>query len=99
MGGAFLGTNPQVTHKKLLTTLADNGFVIIATAFLNTFDRRQIALEVYQAYREAENKLFLDYFPAFGMGHSMGCKIHLLMDSWFDLNRSGCWLNHRQLNA
>lgn len=89
LGGAFLATNPQVTYKKLLENLADNGFAIVATPFLNTFDHRQIAQEVHASYREAENKLFLDYFPAFGMGHSMGCKIHLLMDSWFDLNRSG----------
>jgi len=89
LGGAFLAVSPHVAYRRLLEALAQMGYVIVATPFLNTFDHRQIALDVYQSYRLAENKLFLDYFPVFGMGHSMGCKIHLLMDSWFDLQRQG----------
>jgi hypothetical protein len=89
LGGAFLAVSPHVAYKRLLEALAQTGYVIVATPFLNTFDHRQIALDVYRSYRLAENKLFLDYFPVFGMGHSMGCKIHLLMDSWFDLHRQG----------
>ncbi len=89
LGGAFLAVSPHVAYKRLLEALAQVGYVIVATPFLNTFDHRQIAIDVYQAYRLAEHKLFLDYFPVFGMGHSMGCKIHLLMDSWFDLHRQG----------
>lgn len=89
LGGAFLAVSPHLAYKRLLEALALMGYVIVATPFLNTFDHRQIALDVYQSYRMAENRLFLDYFPVFGMGHSMGCKIHLLMDSWFDLHRQG----------
>jgi hypothetical protein len=89
LGGAFLATSPHLTYRRLLESLAEAGFVIVATPFLNTFDHRQIALDVYGAFRRAESKLFLDYFPKIGLGHSMGCKIHLLMDSWFDLQRSG----------
>lgn len=89
LGGAFLGTSPHLVYQRLLEALAKAGFVVVATPFLNTFDHRQIALEVYQSFCKVESKLFLDYFPKFGLGHSMGCKIHLLMDSWFDLHRTG----------
>ena len=90
LGGAFFAAAPQVSYSRILTTFAQAGYVIVATPFLNsTFDHRQIAADVYKSFKRVRSKLFLDYFPFFGMGHSMGCKIHLLINSLFPSERSG----------
>lgn len=90
LGGAFFAAAPQISYTRILETFAQAGYVIVATPFLNsTFDHRQIAAEVHKSLKRVRSKLFLDYFPLYGMGHSMGCKIHLLINSLFPSERSG----------
>ncbi|PLS68485.1 MAG: hypothetical protein CV045_07640 [Cyanobacteria bacterium M5B4] len=90
LGGAFLAAAPQVSYSRLLENLAQAGYVIVATPFLNSsFDHRQIAADVYEQFAAVREKLFLDYFPTFGMGHSMGCKIHLILSCLYQPQRLG----------
>ena len=90
LGGAFFAAAPHVAYGRVLEQLAKNDYAIVATPFLNnTFDHRQIASQVHTSFRKARSKLFLDYFPVFGMGHSMGCKIHLLMNCLYNPTRAG----------
>lgn len=89
LGGAFLATAPHVSYSRLLERLATAGYVVVATPFTNTFDHRQIASEVHKSFQRVRSKLFLDYFPVYGVGHSMGCKLHLLVNSLFVTERAG----------
>ncbi len=89
LGGAFVATAPHVSYSRLLEKLANQGYVIVATPFINTFDHKQIAIDVHKSFQKVRNKLFLDYFPVFGLGHSMGCKVHLLVNSLFEVKRAG----------
>jgi len=88
LGGAFFAAAPHVSYSRVLETLAQAGYVIVATPFTNsTFDHRQIATDVYKSFKRTRSKLFLDYFPLFGMGHSMGCKIHLLINCLYPADK------------
>ncbi|NUN63234.1 DUF1350 family protein [Pseudanabaena biceps] len=90
LGGAFFAAAPHVAYGRVLEQLAIANYAIVATPFLNnTFDHRQIARDVHTSFRKVRSKLFLDYFPVFGMGHSMGCKIHLLVNSLYSPSRAG----------
>jgi len=89
LGGAFLATAPHISYSRLLEKLAAGGYVVVATPFTNTFDHRQIAIDVHKSFQRVRSKLFLDYFPVFGVGHSMGCKVHLLTNSLFPNERAG----------
>jgi hypothetical protein len=89
LGGAFFAAAPQISYGRLLEKLASHSYVIVATPFINTFDHRQIAVDVHRSFQQARSKLFLDYFPIFGIGHSMGCKLHLLINSLFQSDRNG----------
>jgi hypothetical protein len=90
LGGAFFAAAPHVAYGRVLEQLAENDYAIVATPFLNnTFDHRQIARDVNASFRKVRSKLFLDYFPVFGMGHSMGCKIHLLINCLYKPTRAG----------
>ncbi|MFN7355618.1 MAG: DUF1350 family protein, partial [Pseudanabaena sp.] len=69
LGGAFFAAAPQVAYSRLLEQLAENHYAIVATPVLNsTFDHRQIARDVHTSFRKVRSKLFLDYFPVFGIG-------------------------------
>ncbi|WP_338442075.1 DUF1350 family protein [Synechococcus elongatus IITB4] len=84
LGGAFIAAAPQVTYRRLLEGLGDCGFAVIATPFINTFDHTTLADEVDRSYRLAYQRLLAlnllsSDLPVFGVGHSMGSKLHLLM--------------------
>jgi len=46
LGGAFVATAPHITYGWLLENLAKQGYIIIATSFLNTLDHKAIAVNV-----------------------------------------------------
>jgi Protein of unknown function (DUF1350) len=95
LGGAFFATAPNVTYRWLLEQLGKKGYVVIATPFFNTTDHTAIAREVLNRFEtiltrlEKTNSLGQRYLPIYGLGHSMGCKIHLLIGSIFPIERAG----------
>jgi Protein of unknown function (DUF1350) len=95
LGGAFVAAAPQLTYRLLLEDLAKHGYAIVATPFINTFDHRAIASEVYNSFEDTLELLYARRYlpdrdlPIYGIGHSMGCKLHLLVGSLYDVNRSG----------
>lgn len=101
LGGAFVGAAPQFSYGRLLEAIAAQGYAIIATPFINTLDHKAIAVAVLQQFENTLDKLCrrpdlsaalradLNILPIYGLGHSMGCKLHLLIGSLFDVERAG----------
>lgn len=94
LGGAFVATAPQVTYRALLEALAAQGYAIVATPFVNTLDHTTIAQRVMRLSNLALDYLTRDVLrqyslPIYGVGHSMGCKLHLLIGSLFPQERAG----------
>lgn len=94
LGGAFVAAAPQATYRRLLEFLADQEYAIIATPFINTLDHTAIARAVLQSFERTLERLISTsrlqpYLPIYGLGHSMGCKLHLLIGSLFRVQRSG----------
>jgi len=95
LGGAFVAAAPQVTYRWLLEQLGLQGYAIIATPFVNTLDHAAIARDVLNRFEttidrlQATNVLRKRYMPIYGLGHSMGCKLHLLIGSLFKVERAG----------
>lgn len=95
LGGAFVATAPQLTYRFLLEHLEKQGYIIIATPFLNTLDHKAIAISVLNRFESIIERLKLlekidtGYLPIYGIGHSMGCKLHLLIGSLFNEERAG----------
>lgn len=90
-----MATAPQLTYRWLLEQLADHGYVVVATPFVNTLDHTAIAKSVLQSFEGAIAQLHATsvlrkrYLPIYGLGHSMGCKLHLLIGSLFPVERAG----------
>jgi hypothetical protein len=92
LGGAFVATAPQVTYRGLLEFLANQGYAIVATPFVNTLDHSTTAQRVMRVSNLALDAVSRDlgeYLPIYGVGHSMGCKLHLLIGSLFPQERAG----------
>lgn len=95
LGGAFIAAAPQVTYRWLLEELGNQGYAVIATPFVNTLDHKAIARDVLNRFETTLNRLQTTtvlskrYLPIYGLGHSMGCKVHLLIGSLFSVERAG----------
>jgi hypothetical protein len=95
LGGAFVATAPHLTYRWLLEQLASKGYVVIATPFVNSLDHSAIAKSVLLNFERTlerlhdTGKLSQLYLPIYGVGHSMGCKLHLLIGSLFLVERAG----------
>ncbi|MDF5732720.1 MAG: DUF1350 family protein [Rhizonema sp. PD38] len=95
LGGAFVATAPHLTYRWLLEQLASKGYVVIATPFVNTLDHSAIAKSVLLNFERVLERLHDSralrkrYLPIYGVGHSMGCKLHLLIGSLLPVERAG----------
>ena len=95
LGGAFVATAPNVTYRLLLEYLAEKGFAVIATPFVNTLDHSAIAQQVLLNFErvlvrlEEREPVYRGYLPIYGLGHSMGCKLHLLIGCSDEVQRAG----------
>jgi Protein of unknown function (DUF1350) len=95
LGGAFVATAPHLTYRCLLEQLASKGYVVIATPFINTLDHIAIAKTVLLNFERTVERLHDSallrklYLPTYGIGHSMGCKLHLLIGSLCPVERAG----------
>jgi hypothetical protein len=95
LGGAFVAAAPHLTYRWLLEQLAEQGYAAIATPFVNTLDHQAIAETVLQSFESALDSLRTQailrrrYLPIYGLGHSMGCKLHLMIGSHFPVERAG----------
>lgn len=95
LGGAFVATAPQLSYRTFLEQIALEGYVIIATPFLNTFDHLTIARDVLNRFEtilerlHRNNILGRSYLPIYGIGHSLGCKLHIIIGSLFEVKRAG----------
>ncbi len=93
LGGAFIAAAPHVTYRWLLENLALQGYAVIATPFVNTFDHGAIARQALLSFEQAldclQDRLPQRNLPIYGLGHSMGCKVHLLICSLFEEERAG----------
>ena len=95
LGGAFVATAPNITYRWLLEQLSKQGYIIIATSFLNTLDHKAIAVNVQNRLENILSRLEynkgieVNHLPIYGLGHSMGCKLHLLIGSLFEIKRAG----------
>ncbi|KAK7262729.1 hypothetical protein RJT34_30309 [Clitoria ternatea] len=91
IGGIFVGAAPQLTYRWFLERLSEKGVLVIATPYASGFDHFLIADEVQfkfdRCYRVLQETI--QDLPVFGVGHSLGSVVHLLIGSRYAVQRSG----------
>ena len=89
IGGSYLAATPQVSYRRLLEGLSASGYAIHAWSYLPGFDHQHQAREAWTDFRQAKRQLEARWGrlgSALKIGHSLGCKLHLLAP---DGGRSG----------
>ena len=82
IGGSYLAATPQLSYRRLLEALARQGLAIQAWSYVPGFDHQAQANEAWKLFRSARPEAL----PALRLGHSLGCKLHLLAPD----NGRGC---------
>ncbi|XP_038987689.1 uncharacterized protein LOC103714604 [Phoenix dactylifera] len=91
VGGVFVGAAPQLTYRFFLECLSNKGALVVATPFASGFDHFLIADEVQFKFARCLRFLqdTVNDLPIFGIGHSLGSVIHLLIGSRYAVERTG----------
>lgn len=81
IGGSYLATNPQISYRRMLEGLAARQLAVHAWSYVPGFDHQLQAREGWQALRACRSalnqRLGKELMPV-RVGHSLGCKLHLL---------------------
>ncbi len=94
-GGAFVGASPQVTYGEFCERLVERGeVVVIATPVQLGLDHLRVADEAWQKYERASRALRktmdgFDDLPVYGVGHSLGALVTVLIGSRYETKRRG----------
>ena len=81
IGGSYLAATPQVSYRRLLEDLAATGLVVHAWSYVPGFDHQSQARSAWSDFRNARRRLEQRDGPLpspLRVGHSLGCKLHLL---------------------
>ena len=94
IGGAFVGAAPQLLYRKLLEELSARGAVVVATPYSTSFDHLRTVDEIFFEYSRVLKALAKTdpaylALPCYGVGHSLGSLLHVLMCSRYVVVREG----------
>ncbi len=79
IGGSYLATTPHISYRRLLEALSARGWLLRAWSYVPGFDHQSQANEAWRAFRRARGEAPLGEGGAVvRLGHSLGCKLHLL---------------------
>ena len=81
VGGVFVSPAPQVAYRYMLESLADAGYLVVATPFKVDFDYRKPAAEVHGKFTAAQLELNREFgeLPQLAAGHSLGALMQVLL--------------------
>ncbi len=81
IGGSYLAASPHISYRRLLEGLSKKGLAIHTWSYLPNFDHQMQANEAWRNLRKCRLELQSNWkgLPLpIRLGHSLGCKLHLL---------------------
>ena len=81
IGGSYISIKPEVTYKRLISSLLQRNFAVHSWSYIPNFDHQIQANHAWKQFRLASK--FLEQRvglikKSIRLGHSLGCKLHLL---------------------
>ena len=81
IGGSYISIKPEITYKRLISGLLQRNFAVHTWSYIPNFDHQIQANHAWKQFRLARNVLNkrVGLIPkSIRLGHSLGCKLHLL---------------------
>lgn len=76
LGGAFVGAAPQLVYASLIEGLLGAGFAVAAVPYVTGPEHQRLAIASVDRLQQLPANLLR--LPRYGLGHSLGCKLHLV---------------------
>lgn len=97
IGGSYLAAKPQLSYRRLLEALGQRGWRLAAWSYVPGFDHQAQANQAWRQFRQLREQGFHadPKQPLLRLGHSLGCKLHLLAP---DRGRGCCGLGALSFN-
>ena len=81
IGGSYISIKPEITYKRLISELLRKNFAVHSWSYIPNFDHQRQAIHAWKQFRISrdilEKRVGLKQ-KAIRLGHSLGCKLHLL---------------------
>jgi hypothetical protein len=81
IGGSYISIKPEVTYKRLISCLLKRNFAVHSWSYIPNFDHQLQANHAWKQFRQSRKILEkrVGLIPkSIRLGHSLGCKLHLL---------------------
>tara|TARA_Y100001968_G_scaffold194767_1_gene178688 strand:- start:2812 stop:3537 length:726 start_codon:yes stop_codon:yes gene_type:complete len=81
IGGSYISIKPEIVYKKLIAQLFEKNFAIHAWSYIPNFDHQIQANKAWKQFRLSRKileKRVGSVSKTIRVGHSLGCKLHLL---------------------
>ena len=81
IGGSYISIKPEITYKRLIAGLLQRNFAVHSWSYIPNFDHQIQANNAWKQFRMSRKKLEkrVGVIPtSIRLGHSLGCKLHLL---------------------
>ena len=81
IGGSYLASKPNLTYKRFIESLTDKNYAVHAYKYTPQFDHQELAIKAWKDFkicRRLLSKRLGSSIPTVRIGHSLGCKLHLI---------------------
>ena len=81
IGGSYLASKPDLTYKRLIENLSNKNYAVHAYKFTPQFDHQELAINAWKDFKNCRRNLSKRIgksIPSIRIGHSLGCKLHLI---------------------
>tara|TARA_Y100001968_G_scaffold25_1_gene18 strand:- start:43 stop:768 length:726 start_codon:yes stop_codon:yes gene_type:complete len=81
IGGSYISIKPEVAYKRLISRLLQRNFAVHTWSYIPNFDHQLQANQAWKQFRQSRKVLEkrVGIIPkSIRLGHSLGCKLHLL---------------------
>ena len=81
IGGSYISVKPHITYKRLFSGLLQRNFAVHSWSYIPNFDHQIQANQAWKQFRLSRNILEKRVGliqKSIRLGHSLGCKLHLL---------------------
>ncbi len=81
IGGSYISIKPEVTYKRLISSFLQRNFAVHSWGYIPNFDHQLQANHAWKQFRQSRKILEkrVGLIPkSIRLGHSLGCKLHLL---------------------
>ncbi len=81
IGGSYLSVNPILSYRRLFNSMLNNNIAVHSYLYVPSFDHQSQANEAWKGFRMCREIIKRErefYNKPYRVGHSLGCKLHLL---------------------